>query len=222
MYAEGYFSRLLDSLAESFQTVARLLEPEGFARVVADYLEAHPSTHANILEVGDRFPEFLARHPSRGALPFLGDLAALEWSVLVSLLAEDLPAFESGGLSAMDASHWPDVRVKLDSSVILQEANSAIDKLWTSRGESDDDFRLVLESLRPSPTSLLIYRENFIVHVETPATAHFRLLSDLKSGRALGEICERIAGEPGIPSADIQSCFEKWAQQGIIRSYYYW
>ena len=66
VYAEGYFARLRDVLAEDFPRSSRMLGPLDFSVLVARYLVRHPSRTPNVAEVGEWLPEFYREsEPSR-------------------------------------------------------------------------------------------------------------------------------------------------------------
>src|SRR5215475_11346122 len=60
IYAEMYFARLRDVLAEDFEKTAAALGPQGFTAVARDYLAEHPSEHPSVRYVGRQLPAFLA------------------------------------------------------------------------------------------------------------------------------------------------------------------
>jgi hypothetical protein len=55
IYAEAYFARISDSLAEDFSSVKRLVGEEGFLQLVSDYLKENPSRFESLAEVGYDF-----------------------------------------------------------------------------------------------------------------------------------------------------------------------
>ena len=75
IYADMYFYRLRDCLAEDFPRLASHLGEVGFHNLVTDYLWAHPSEHPSLRELGRRLPGFLARHELAATHPGAADLA---------------------------------------------------------------------------------------------------------------------------------------------------
>jgi len=80
IYADMYFYRLRDCLAEDYPKLHAVLGATRFHNLVTDYLLAHPSTHWSLHELGRALPGFLESHPLSGALPAIADLARLEWA----------------------------------------------------------------------------------------------------------------------------------------------
>src|SRR5262245_46384928 len=78
IYAGMYVARLTDVLREDFPRVEAILGHERFHDAVHAYLARHPSAHPSVRHVGRDFPAFVGGHAPD--LPFLADLARLEWA----------------------------------------------------------------------------------------------------------------------------------------------
>jgi len=87
IYASGYFWRLHDALAADFPGVREILGAGRFQRLAAEYLIKHPSRSPNLADLGCSFSRFSLDRELREEFPFLPDLASLEWSIHLSLLA---------------------------------------------------------------------------------------------------------------------------------------
>jgi len=71
IYARMFVDRQVDALRETFPKVLGALGDEEFHRIAARYVDAHPSEHPDIGQLGRKFAEFLERG-------VLSDLARLE------------------------------------------------------------------------------------------------------------------------------------------------
>ncbi len=80
IYADMYFHRLHDCLAEDFPVLVARLGGARFHNLVTDYLLAHAPTHFSLRELGRALPGFLESHALDRELPTLADLARLEWA----------------------------------------------------------------------------------------------------------------------------------------------
>ena len=80
VYADMYFYRLRDCLAEDFPKLSAWIGPARLHNVVTYYLLAHPPAHFSLRELGRRLPGFVAGHALASEFPGLADLAALEWA----------------------------------------------------------------------------------------------------------------------------------------------
>ena len=81
-----------EALRASFPTVDMLVGEEMFTQVALDYRREQPPAGPVLSDYGADFAAFLARQPWTCELPYLADVARLDWLWLQSFLAEDAPA----------------------------------------------------------------------------------------------------------------------------------
>jgi hypothetical protein len=100
IYANMYFYRLRDGLAEDYPKVSAIIGGADFHNLVTDYLLRHPSTHWSLRYLGAALPGFLAGHPLAERFPFLADLARLEWARIDVFDAPDAPLLSRDSLTS--------------------------------------------------------------------------------------------------------------------------
>lgn len=79
----------VDALRATFQTVDMLVGDEMFTQVALDYRRAQPPAGPVLSDYGRDFAAFLSRQPWTSELPYLADVARLDWLWLESFLAAD-------------------------------------------------------------------------------------------------------------------------------------
>ena len=70
-----------NALGATYRVVKRLVGEPFFNAAVDAYVAAHPSGCADLNVYGDRFDRFLADYPPARTLPYLPDVARLEWAI---------------------------------------------------------------------------------------------------------------------------------------------
>lgn len=78
---------LSDTLAAIYPAVCRLVGDEFFKHLAALYVERYPLRTANLNDYGVELPEFIAVFDALDGLPYLADVARLEWACHQSLHA---------------------------------------------------------------------------------------------------------------------------------------
>jgi hypothetical protein len=208
IYAEAYFSRLAEALAEDFRSLRGVLGETAFAVLVAGYLKEHPSRTTTVAEVGRHLAEYLAGHELGREREALAGLARLEWALIEAFHADDVAEWDAAELKRIPAERWPEARFGLDPSVRLLHERFAVDELWSARAWVE----LPAESAR-----LLVFRD-LTGHVEVRRLDPpcFEVLARLGEGASLGEICDDLAavGE----DVDVMRWFAEWVSLGLIRS----
>src|SRR6266850_3934799 len=113
IYTQMYYARLLEVLREDFPRVAAILGCERFTEVVGVYLACHPSTHPSLRHLGRHFAVFLDTRPEVVSLPFLSDLARLEWARGEVFDAPDAEPLRLEHLHGFSPDEWPALRFQL-------------------------------------------------------------------------------------------------------------
>ncbi len=209
VYAEAYYSRLLECLELDFPALKRVLGEDIFRGLVAQYLEAHPSRTFTANSLGEQLPEFMKSYELSEELPYLPDLARLEWATVDSFFAKDHAPFDPARLDQIAADAWPRVRLKLDSSVVLLHSH------WNVDDMSNDEKQPASEEER----WLVVSRQNYKVRVQKVEPLQFRVLELLSEGMRLGELCTKIEESLDIEAVPppLMDWFKTWMEAGFIR-----
>ena len=85
VYVDGYPARLHDALAEQFPAVVRMVGATRFHALVHRFLHAARLPSYNLNDAGAEMSAFLRADAFGEELPFLSDLADLEWLVVAGL-----------------------------------------------------------------------------------------------------------------------------------------
>ena len=79
----------IEALRAAYPTVDMLVGEEMFTQVALDYRRGQPPAGPVLSDYGSDFAAFLARQPWTCELPYLADVARLDWLWLESFLARD-------------------------------------------------------------------------------------------------------------------------------------
>lgn len=154
IYRAAYWSRHEKALQESFPALLERVGALGFRKLVASYIERHPSQETAIERAGQSFAEHVARKSG----PELGELAKLEWARVRAVLAEDARAFDPRELAAAGATERALRMAPSLSLVIVERATVAV---WRGQGGVhelpllDDEARALGRALRGESLSVL-------------------------------------------------------------------
>jgi hypothetical protein len=80
VYRRALFANYRNALAATYPVVKRLVGAPFFDAAVDAFVDAHPATSGDLNLYGDTFGAFLSVYPPAASLPYLGDVAALEWA----------------------------------------------------------------------------------------------------------------------------------------------
>jgi hypothetical protein len=80
VYRNNVYASLIDVLAGRFAAVMRLVGEEFFRAMARAYVEGEPPRSVVLIRYGASFPTFVAGFPPAASVPYLGDIASLEWA----------------------------------------------------------------------------------------------------------------------------------------------
>jgi hypothetical protein len=80
IYRNNFRQGLTEALAAVYPTIVRLVGREFFGHAAREYIAAHPPATGNVHDYGDRMAAFLVSFGPVASLPYLPDVARLEWA----------------------------------------------------------------------------------------------------------------------------------------------
>lgn len=133
VYRTALFANYRNALSATYPVVKRLTGAAFFHTAVDAFVRAHPSRSGDLNIYGDRFGDFLVTYAPAAELPYLPDVARLEWAIDEAQRAPDgmrAPDAVLAALSAMSAESLPGVRLGLDASCRLLTSAYPILRIW--------------------------------------------------------------------------------------------
>lgn len=192
-------------LAEVYPAIKALVGDDFFNAFCQTHIEATPPASGNLHGYGDTFASALAGHPALANLPYLADVARLEWAHHRAYYAPsgrplDMPD---------DPKRLLNVHGGLNPSVTLVESPFPVDKLWRqSLPDFQGEFSVRLED---GPSSLLVLRAQSGVEVQRLEAAAIQFLRAIESGEAFGPAIESAMACKGAErlTAFLSHCFHQ-------------
>ncbi len=212
VYADGYLARTREALAEVYEAVRRVVGEAEFARLAAAYAEQVPSRDYNLTLTGRHLPALLDRWPLRERLPFLPDLARLEWLVCLAFHAFDRPRLDPQGLSALPPERWDRLRLVFQPSLGVIRSAWPIGDIWSARRDPRGAIDIALEG---RPQQLAVCRDGVEIVCRAIDRAQFELLSRLMGGATLGAACATLAGD-AAQERPVTEWFAGWMRSGWV------
>ncbi len=207
VYADAYFLRLRDVLAEDFPRIAKLLGAEAFDRLARGYIKAHPSTDPSVRHLGRAMAEFIRNQD--GMPPWLADLAVLEWARINAFDAPDDEPVTVAKLTAIDPAAWPQLRLVPIGSLEILTAAWPVHRIWAE--ESPED-------LEPVQTLMRVWRRaDFSVVHASMDERESAAMRGMLVGETFGEICQVFADLDEQQAAqEAGALLLRWLEDGII------
>lgn len=130
IYRNIVFNNLTGTLATAYPAVKALVGEDFFDNAATRYIREEPSRSGNLQDYGAQFPALLARLPQATSLPYLADVARLEWARQESLLAPDAEALDPARLMDVPEDRQHALRLQLHPSLRLVDSVHPVLDIW--------------------------------------------------------------------------------------------
>jgi len=213
VYAEGYVVRMREALHEVYEAIYQVLGERTFADLASAYAQRYPSHESNLSLVGRHLPEFLTSWPLTQRLPFLPDLAQLEWRVSLAFHATQEHPIDSQLMASLSLDAWERTALVFQPSVGFVSSAWPILDLWNARAQPRSAINIELVS---RPQCVLIFRRDLHLHCEAIDAAQTLWLEALLAGATLGAACDRLAQAHPNEMLPVTAWCAHWMREGLI------
>jgi hypothetical protein len=188
VYRNNVIVSLVDALADTYAVTQQLVGEEFFRAMARLYAYAQPPQSRLLAFYGADFPDFIAGFPPAAGLPYLADVARLEYRRVVAYHAADVPGVGSDALAAAlaDQAALPTLGVTLHPALAVLASASAVVSLWAAHQGVLD-----LSAVTPeTPETALILRPGLAVEVMQIPPAAGAFITALGASAPLGVAAE--------------------------------
>ncbi|RQS72615.1 DUF2063 domain-containing protein [Burkholderia sp. Bp8963] len=196
IYRNTATSVLVNALRLAFPAVQRLVGAAFFEGAARVFCSAAPPHSAWLDEYGAQFPAFLAQMPQAESVPYLADVARLEWQVNGVLHAPDMAPLDPARLAQLDEDALRVLRLQPHPAARLLRCAYPADVVWRAVLEQDDEALRAIE-LADGPVHLLVQRVAEGVDTLRLSAGESRIATALFAGEALGEALARAPDANG-------------------------
>ncbi len=182
IYRRTIASNYRNALGATYPVARRVVGAPFFHALVDAYVATHPSRSGDLNAYGGAFGDFLAGYPPASELPYLADVARLEWAIDEANRAADShadPETVLNALAACPGDDLPSLRLRMDGSCRLIESPFPLLRIWqVNQPGHDGEMRVDFEA---GPDRLRVRREPSGVALERIAAGDFAWLSALSA-----------------------------------------
>lgn len=192
IYRNHYLVTLAEALAATYPVVARLVGERCFAGLAREFVMLSPPNGPCLFEYGGGFPLYLAAVPTLHTLPYLPDVARLEWAINAASHAPDAPALSVATLARLPNSCFAGLAFTLHPSSRIVASRYPIDRIWRANQAGADPEETI--ALDAGGARILIHRDEEGDAVwRRLSRAEFLFLRALRAGRTLGDAWDRAS-----------------------------
>jgi hypothetical protein len=215
IYRHHVLTTLTAALQSAYPVVCRLVDRAFFGWAADRYIRRHPPAGPVLSEFGESFPEFLASFPACRELPYLPDVARLEWALHAAQHAEDAVPVDLQQLAETLPDAVPRLVFALDPSLTLIASSWPIDRIWDANQPGAPPDTIV--DLGAGGACLQIRRDGNDVSARglDPATHAFR--TALAAGATLGDAA--VAATEAAGEFDLATSLQTLFAEGLVTGF---
>jgi len=200
------------ALAGAYPIVAKIVGESFFEGLAREYLRRFPSASGDLNEFGASLAQFVAAFAHTRDLPYLPDVARMEWLAHRAYYARDTAAPNLARLAAVTERHYGALRFALAPACALLASSWPLARIWeVHQDDFEGEFSVDFEA---GPERILIYRPQFRVLVGTLSVGSYRFLERCGAGATVGTALDAaLIAEPGF---DLGAGLAAWLGAGVI------
>jgi hypothetical protein len=205
IYRNNVLGNCRKVLAATYPIVQRLVGVPFFNAAIDAFVRAYPSPQGDVNRYGRELARFLAAYSPAQELPYLPDVARLEWAIDQANIAADASPFDTTALRAVPADAQGELRFVLHPSAQVVASPYPIFHIWqvNQPGHTGDDR----VDLGEGADALLVRRASDVVVIERLAAGEHAFLAALAGNRSLNEATERACRSD--PSFDLAGALKR-------------
>ena len=186
IYSASVAANFGAALGATYPVVARLVGEAFFAEAARRYVSQSPSRSGDLADLGGDFAQFLAAYPHARSLPYLAEVARLEWACHECERAPEPAAFDFTRLANVAPEVYGEVRFALHPAVRLLHSSLPIAAIHEANAPGRDGT----PDRSEGADFVLVRRVHARAVVESLPEHEWRFLELLASGAPL-----RAAGD---------------------------
>ncbi len=191
VYRNNVTVSLTEALMDTYPTILALVGEEFFRAMAPVFIAAHPPQSACLFEYGDGFGAFLDTFDPVNSLPFLGDVARLEFAWLRSYHAKDQTPLDPLSLQQVAPEALADLTLTLHPACQIVSSPHPIYDIWAAHKQPD--VEQAMGQIAQYGQDCLITRPQWDVTVIALPSGGRVFIQNLADGLSLAQAAEAAA-----------------------------
>ncbi|MEE9451554.1 MAG: DNA-binding domain-containing protein [Gammaproteobacteria bacterium] len=214
IYRRNKNTALCNTLSAHYPVCLRLVGDEFFNAMAKIYIEQTPSHFTDLNKYGSNFSLFIKDFQPTQDLPYLPDVARLEWAWVQAFYGQDMMArLDADLIAAMDNEQVEKVVFQLPVNANLLSSSYPIAKIWQVNqldyeGEQQID-------LTQNEVLLLVWRDGWRVAIEPLTQVQWQLLQVFAQGLPLEAVCHHAIAQ----NIDVSEYLADFIARGWLASF---
>ncbi|MEM7504868.1 MAG: DNA-binding domain-containing protein [Pseudomonadota bacterium] len=199
IYRNNYNLSLTAALGDVYPVVQQLVGEGFFGWLAHKFVAVHPSRSGNLHDFGAELPAFLESFEAAAELPYLPDVARIEWGWHAAFHAADVEPFPLEHLAAVPAEAHEHLRFAVRPGMTLVASAFPASEIWEAH-QPDGDADAEID-LGAGAEWVLVLRNDHGVQVVRLAPGMYAMLEAMIAGATFGDAC--TYADESAPDTDL-------------------
>jgi hypothetical protein len=215
IYRNNTLLGLTEALRDVYSVVNRVVGESFFNRLAQAYILDFPPQSGCLLTFGDQFAGFLSAFAPAQGLPYLPDVARLEWFCHEAYHEADETGLDISLLAEVPANLYGELRIQLHATARFLASGYPVLRIWQANqsGYTGDD-RINLDE---GGCRLLVFRPRLEVEIVQLDDAEYCFLTALCSGVTLTKAVEQVY--TADPEFEVEACLQRWLGRALLTGF---
>ena len=183
------------ALLAAYPVVAALISADSFAPMARQFWYQHPPERGDLACWGEALPGFLEREPQLADVPYLADLARVEWALQRSAGAPDAQPFEPASFALLGEMAPDQLTLRLPPGTALLRSGWPVVSLVNAHLQHEPAFGTVAGRVQARMgETALVWRQGLRPHLAACTDGEAALIAALLAGRSLLAALEAVDG----------------------------
>lgn len=213
IYRRSIISGFIHTLEETYPVCHKLVGNDFFTAMARHYIAITPATSPDLADYGESFAHFITTFKPAQSLPYLTDVAHLEWACHKTIDAANSPPLDIQALATVPTLQQAKLIFQLPAGCTILSSPFPIQRIWEvnqNNYQGDDSVNLDIGGAR-----LLIWRLDMGLRIDELSIPEWTLLQLLSQQCTLEEI-EEVTGTAMI---DLSVLLPRSMERGWIRGF---
>jgi len=216
VYRDSIFGGMCKALAQIYPVCQRLVGEHFFDAMVTKYIAKTPSHSPDLNNYGSNLAGFIEAFAPAEPLPYLPDIARLEWAWHRAFYGADSGKPDYQALANIPERQRDTIVFELFPTVTLLVSDYPIHRIWQMNQddyEGDDEIDLDQGGIH-----LVVWRDGYDMRMDVINADEWAMLELMKAQRPLNEIISYVLTKH--PEADFSALLPRVIQRGCIASFH--
>jgi len=211
VHRNNVVASLIDALSTTFPVAQALVGVEFFRAMARIFIVGSPPDSSVLFEYGRDFPDFIAGFAPAAGLPYLADVARIEYCRVESFHAADAVALDAQAFQALQANpdSLSELRVQLHPACRLVRSRHAAFSIWAAH----QGFMAIESVVLDQPEDVLIFRPEHEVRTLALPPGGAVFLAALADRCTLAEAAAAAGSDAGF---DLSTNLRGLIENGLV------